>query len=543
LCSLRATNQEVAGVSVEIGNFLRQARESVGLSLDELQDKTRIQKSFLEAIEKGDFDKLPSPFYVRTYLRSYANCVKVEPHYILREYRKMEQSERYQTGKFDASQLTATLSKLSQTGMHKFDFSGTDPKMSPTTSSSASINRTTAKTALTIAKPISQTGKLPMTKRREELAKTAKPQVLSSPAAKPIVEKKFPSLLPSQALTTKGKSLMGKEKRFSTGNNAAVTGNQESRITAEQTAVTKSTKLPTNKHAITGQAQTVPSRLNKPTGSPTLSRTLANKRPTQPEQVVSTTKPEKTINKENTSPLSRTSRLRNASNSLADSLIKSKESLQEEPQVAASRLPSRSISGGLPEEVSANATGVKTLRRSNVHQMNEKNDRFFSSRVIIASVVAVLLLTCIGWHLLADDGEEGKETVKKETPTSTETTTSQEKQQTTASPSTEETSEEPDLKKIEPGLYHLTGTNEAKIVIKPKTSVWLQIRDNNDVTSSPKKYIKDVTLNANDGAFQYTHTFSSVNDLYLVFGSVDNVEITVNDIPVKSAKLIHIVKK
>ncbi|MBA4603736.1 helix-turn-helix domain-containing protein [Thermoactinomyces mirandus] len=81
-------------MSVEIGSYLRQAREAIGLSLEQLQEKTKIQKSFLIAIENGEFDKLPSPFYVRTYLRSYANCVKVEPHHILRQYRKMEQAER-----------------------------------------------------------------------------------------------------------------------------------------------------------------------------------------------------------------------------------------------------------------------------------------------------------------------------------------------------------------------------------------------------------------------------------------------------------------
>jgi cytoskeletal protein RodZ len=222
--------------------------------------------------------------------------------------------------------------------------------------------------------------------------------------------------------------------------------------------------------------------------------------------------------------------------------VNARESLQTESQIPTSRIPSRSL-GGYPEEVSSDATEVKPLRRSAVHQMKERNDRFFSSRVIVASVVAVLLLAFIGWYLLSDDSDEEKATVQKETPTTTETTTASQETKQTASPSTEETtSEEPDLTKIEPGLYHLTGTDQAKIIIKPKTSLWVQIRDNNNVTSQPKKYIKDVTVDS-EAVFQYTHTFSGVNDLYIVLGSVDNVEITVNDIPVKAAKLIHIVKK
>ncbi|MGA8942931.1 MAG: helix-turn-helix domain-containing protein [Thermoactinomyces sp.] len=111
-------------MSVEIGSYLRQAREAIGLSLEQLQEKTKIQKSFLIAIENGEFDKLPSPFYVRTYLRSYANCVKIEPHHILRQYRKMEQAERGLTGVHKAvtpadlqqTQGLPPLEKLQQTG-------------------------------------------------------------------------------------------------------------------------------------------------------------------------------------------------------------------------------------------------------------------------------------------------------------------------------------------------------------------------------------------------------------------------------------------
>jgi cytoskeletal protein RodZ len=90
--------REVAGVSEEIGAFLRQTRRQVGLSLEEVQERTKIQISFLEAIENGEFHKLPSPFYVRTYLRSYANCLKIEPQHILRQYRKLDQEERLHYG-------------------------------------------------------------------------------------------------------------------------------------------------------------------------------------------------------------------------------------------------------------------------------------------------------------------------------------------------------------------------------------------------------------------------------------------------------------
>jgi len=81
-------------LSLEIGNILKNAREAKGISLEKLQEMTKINKFFLQAIENGEFYKLPSPFYVRTYLRLYASCVNVEPYYILRQYRRVEQSQR-----------------------------------------------------------------------------------------------------------------------------------------------------------------------------------------------------------------------------------------------------------------------------------------------------------------------------------------------------------------------------------------------------------------------------------------------------------------
>ncbi|MCS1351239.1 RodZ family helix-turn-helix domain-containing protein [Mechercharimyces sp. CAU 1602] len=78
-------------MSDEIGLRLRRAREAMGLSVEELAEQTRIQPSELMIIEEGRFEELPSPFYARSYLRSYANAVGVEPQTVLRQYRVSEQ--------------------------------------------------------------------------------------------------------------------------------------------------------------------------------------------------------------------------------------------------------------------------------------------------------------------------------------------------------------------------------------------------------------------------------------------------------------------
>ena len=61
-----------------IGEVLRLARINQGLSLEELQRKTDIQLDMLEALESDDFDKLPSPFYARSFLRKYAWAVELD---------------------------------------------------------------------------------------------------------------------------------------------------------------------------------------------------------------------------------------------------------------------------------------------------------------------------------------------------------------------------------------------------------------------------------------------------------------------------------
>lgn len=69
-----------------IGEVLRLARINQGLSLEELQRKTDIQFDMLEALESDDFDKLPSPFYARSFLRKYAWAVELDENIVLDAY-------------------------------------------------------------------------------------------------------------------------------------------------------------------------------------------------------------------------------------------------------------------------------------------------------------------------------------------------------------------------------------------------------------------------------------------------------------------------
>ncbi|WP_242367493.1 helix-turn-helix domain-containing protein [Lactobacillus intestinalis] len=72
----------------DIGDKLRSAREAKGLSIEDIEKATKIQSRYLTAIEDDDFDKLPGDFYVRAFIRQYAQVVGLDGKKLLSEYQE-----------------------------------------------------------------------------------------------------------------------------------------------------------------------------------------------------------------------------------------------------------------------------------------------------------------------------------------------------------------------------------------------------------------------------------------------------------------------
>src|SRR5438876_624659 len=71
---------------MEVGTQLRQARETRGIPLAQLNARTKISPRSLRAIERNEFDRLPGGVFTRGFLRAYAREVGLDPEEIVRQY-------------------------------------------------------------------------------------------------------------------------------------------------------------------------------------------------------------------------------------------------------------------------------------------------------------------------------------------------------------------------------------------------------------------------------------------------------------------------
>jgi hypothetical protein len=68
------------------GEFLRRERELRHISLDDVAERTKISRRYLEAIEEEQYDRLPGETFVRGFIRSYAQSVGLDPADTLLRY-------------------------------------------------------------------------------------------------------------------------------------------------------------------------------------------------------------------------------------------------------------------------------------------------------------------------------------------------------------------------------------------------------------------------------------------------------------------------
>ena len=70
--------EELRELFSRIGQILKEARESAGMSLQDISALTRINQSFLALLETGELDRLPSLAFVKGFVRNYMHAIEFE---------------------------------------------------------------------------------------------------------------------------------------------------------------------------------------------------------------------------------------------------------------------------------------------------------------------------------------------------------------------------------------------------------------------------------------------------------------------------------
>ena len=70
-----------------VGARLRQRRKELGLTLPELETKTRVRLSFLQSLEEDRFDGFPGDAYLFGFLKSYAEALGLPAAELMAELR------------------------------------------------------------------------------------------------------------------------------------------------------------------------------------------------------------------------------------------------------------------------------------------------------------------------------------------------------------------------------------------------------------------------------------------------------------------------
>ncbi|MFW5998751.1 MAG: helix-turn-helix domain-containing protein [Halanaerobiaceae bacterium] len=71
---------------MEIGEELKQARKEKNLSLDNIEESTKIRKKYLKAIEEENFEVIPGKIYVKSFIRTYGNYLDLNGKKLAQQY-------------------------------------------------------------------------------------------------------------------------------------------------------------------------------------------------------------------------------------------------------------------------------------------------------------------------------------------------------------------------------------------------------------------------------------------------------------------------
>ncbi len=89
-----SANGDLLGDEAKIGRFLEQTRRERGLSLEEVEQATKIRKRYLTGLEREDYTMLPDAVYAQGFLKTYANYLGLDGDAFSRQLRSRRKTRR-----------------------------------------------------------------------------------------------------------------------------------------------------------------------------------------------------------------------------------------------------------------------------------------------------------------------------------------------------------------------------------------------------------------------------------------------------------------
>src|SRR5918912_90680 len=72
----------------DIGATLREARQRQRIDISEIESETKIRAKYLRALENEEWDQLPGPTYVKSFLRTYGDYLGLDSRMLVEEYKQ-----------------------------------------------------------------------------------------------------------------------------------------------------------------------------------------------------------------------------------------------------------------------------------------------------------------------------------------------------------------------------------------------------------------------------------------------------------------------
>src|SRR6202789_2021938 len=92
----------------EIGSTLREARMRAHIDITEVEARTKIRAKYLRALENEEWDPLPGPVYVKSFVRTYGDFLGLDSRLLVDEFkRRYERPMEYEGRATTASATTA----------------------------------------------------------------------------------------------------------------------------------------------------------------------------------------------------------------------------------------------------------------------------------------------------------------------------------------------------------------------------------------------------------------------------------------------------